>query len=427
MNRIRRHRLPVKPRSGSVTRDPTHDSAIQAMYNADMGRTDVVIVGAGPAGLATALHLVRLDPAWAERLVVLEKRVHPRPKVCGGGITRFGLMQLRQLNLRLSVPFIAANQAILEYRGQRVRVRGHPVVAVVHRQEFDAWLAGEARARGVRVLEDRPVVGIERIGDRLRVATAQGGLDAKVVIGADGSASRVRRWGLGTAGAGNQARLLETVRPPRTSEPVISERVVRFLFDDVHRALQGYFWEFPSLVGGQARLNAGVYDARVDSGRGRPSLPELLEERLGDDPDRSPARLQSAPLHLFTPFARFSAPQMLLVGDAAGADPLFGEGIGVAMGYAAVAARALADGFAASDLSFRSYRRQVLLSPVGRYLILRYLLAQGCYAHSRSDWFVRATWMVIDAAARLIGDQPPIPGVLPAASPNDSPYAQPSA
>jgi menaquinone-9 beta-reductase len=389
------------------------------MYNsAAMTHTDVLIVGAGPAGLATALHLVRLDPTWAERLVVLEKRTHPRTKVCGGGITRFGLTQLRRLNLRLGVPFVAANQAILEYRGQRVRVRGQPVVAVVNRREFDAWLAGEARARGVRVLEDHPVERIERVGDRLQVETPQGSLNTRALIGADGSASLVRRWAFGPTGGHNQARILEAVCPPRDMDPVFTERVVRFLFDDVRRALQGYFWEFPSLVAGQPRLNAGVYDARIDPWRGRPRLPQLLEDRLGDDPQQiEAAGLQSAPLHLFTPFARFSAPQVLLVGDAAGADPLFGEGIGVAMGYAAVAAETLADGFADSGLSFRSYRRRILFSPVGRYLMFRYLLAQGCYAHSGSDRFVRAFWLLMDTVARAIGELPPIPDVLPAPPP----------
>jgi hypothetical protein len=38
----------------------------------------VAIVGAGPAGLSTALHLLQIDPSWAERMLVLEKAAHPR-------------------------------------------------------------------------------------------------------------------------------------------------------------------------------------------------------------------------------------------------------------------------------------------------------------------------------------------------------------
>ena len=49
---------------------------------------DVVIVGGGPAGVSTALHLLQLDPGWAGRMVVLEKAAHPREKLCGGGMGR---------------------------------------------------------------------------------------------------------------------------------------------------------------------------------------------------------------------------------------------------------------------------------------------------------------------------------------------------
>ena len=48
---------------------------------------DVLIVGSGPSGISTALHLARLDPTWAGRVVVVDKAVHPREKLCGGGLT----------------------------------------------------------------------------------------------------------------------------------------------------------------------------------------------------------------------------------------------------------------------------------------------------------------------------------------------------
>jgi flavin-dependent dehydrogenase len=51
---------------------------------------DLVIVGAGPAGLSTALQLLQLDPNWSGRHVVLEKEEHPRHKLCAGGIMCFG-------------------------------------------------------------------------------------------------------------------------------------------------------------------------------------------------------------------------------------------------------------------------------------------------------------------------------------------------
>jgi flavin-dependent dehydrogenase len=45
-----------------------------------MREIDVLIIGTGPAGLSTALYLVQINPSWTERMIVLEKETHPRPK-----------------------------------------------------------------------------------------------------------------------------------------------------------------------------------------------------------------------------------------------------------------------------------------------------------------------------------------------------------
>ena len=71
-----------------------------------MHKFDVVFVGGGPAGLSTALHLVQHDPSCSERIIVLEKEIHPRHKLCAGGVTSFGLNQLHSLGLSLGVPYV---------------------------------------------------------------------------------------------------------------------------------------------------------------------------------------------------------------------------------------------------------------------------------------------------------------------------------
>ncbi|MFW6097498.1 MAG: FAD-dependent monooxygenase, partial [Chloroflexota bacterium] len=53
----------------------------------DAIEVDVLIVGSGPSGMSTALHLVQADAGWAERILVVDKAVHPREKLCGGGVT----------------------------------------------------------------------------------------------------------------------------------------------------------------------------------------------------------------------------------------------------------------------------------------------------------------------------------------------------
>ncbi|MFO3796020.1 MAG: hypothetical protein ACK8QZ_01880, partial [Anaerolineales bacterium] len=74
-----------------------------------------------------------------------------------------------------------------------------------------------------------------------------------------------------------------------------------------------------------------------------------------------------------------------------GVDGLLGEGIGIALGYGSIAAQAILDALRRGDFSFRSYRRRVLFSPLGRALLLRWGLAQIFY---RLRWRMvqRALW-----------------------------------
>lgn len=354
---------------------------------------DVVIVGAGPAGIATAMHLIGLDAGWAERLIVLEKATHPRHKLCAGGITRFGLDQLSRLGLTLDVPFIPIEDVQLRYRNRSVSVRGGPIIVVTWRQEFDAWLANVARDRGVSVREDTPVAGLERHGDEIHLHTPAGDVHARVVVGADGSTGISRRWLGVRERPSHVARLLEVVTEASDDDPEHRNRTARLDFSGLQARLQGYFWDFPSSINGNPRMNCGVYDSRVDASRSRASLPDhltagvLRAERRGRN-----LKLQGHPIHWFSPWNVLSAPGVVLVGDAAGADPLFGEGIGVGLGYGAVAAKAIQRGFARHDLSFAGYRRSVLLSDVGRYLLLRWLVGLVAYRLAAVDLFIQSLW-----------------------------------
>ncbi len=93
---------------------------------------------------------------------------------------------------------------------------------------------------------------------------------------------------------------------------------------------------------------------------------------------------------------------MILVGDAAGADPIFGEGISFALGCGRIAARAIRAAFARQDFSFRDYRRRVLLSPLGQALTLRWLIAWILYSF-QWRWIQILFWWVLKPLVALIG------------------------
>ncbi|NIV35197.1 MAG: hypothetical protein GWN58_38810, partial [Anaerolineae bacterium] len=101
---------------------------------------------------------------------------------------------------------------------------------------------------------------------------------AHAVVGADGSRGIVRRWLDARENPPHVARLLETVTPASGREPEYQDRFARFDFTPTLDALQGYYWDFPSLIGGIPFMNRGVYDGRVSAGKPRASLPRLLKE-----------------------------------------------------------------------------------------------------------------------------------------------------
>src|SRR5512138_520629 len=120
---------------------------------------DIIIVGAGPAGISTALHLAQLAPERIPRTLILEKATHPRHKLCGGGILEDAEVILRGLGLDIrEVPHCDVDWAHFDYdgRGFRMRSEGGGAFAfrTIRRHEFDAWLAGKARERGFLIHED---------------------------------------------------------------------------------------------------------------------------------------------------------------------------------------------------------------------------------------------------------------------------------
>src|SRR5690606_34232063 len=79
---------------------------------ASMAETrDLVIVGGGPAGSATAIALARLDPALARRTLLLDRAAFPRDKTCAGGLIPHTLAILGELGLELTVPSVRVDHA----------------------------------------------------------------------------------------------------------------------------------------------------------------------------------------------------------------------------------------------------------------------------------------------------------------------------
>jgi flavin-dependent dehydrogenase len=154
---------------------------------------DLVIVGGGPAGISTALHLQRAAPALAERTVVLEKSRYPREKYCAGAVAARGLRILDALGVRPDVPSVPFDTMSLRLPQCERTVRDEELGVVVRRLAFDEALARSAMERGIEVRQDTPVRAVEVRDDGVRVHTGGGVITAKAVVGADGVSGVVRR------------------------------------------------------------------------------------------------------------------------------------------------------------------------------------------------------------------------------------------
>jgi menaquinone-9 beta-reductase len=300
---------------------------------------DVLVVGAGPAGIAAAL----TAQAHELRAIVVDKATFPRDKTCGDGLTASALRRLEHLGVDLpAVPgFQHVSETVLVSPSGRevtLPLPGDGVhSAVVPRRELDAALVRRVREVGVDVRDGNALVELEdaahglqdqadglvaRLGDGTTVRTSY-------LVAADGHWSTVRRVRARSAQVD-----LGTWHAFRQYFAGVDERRQCVLFEpDV---LPGYAWLFPLPDG---RANVGICVVRDGSTSGK-QLARLwrdvmarprMQEWLGPNArPEEPARAWPIPAS-FSP-DRLIDGRVLYVGDAAGVvDPMTGEGIAQAL------------------------------------------------------------------------------------------------
>ena len=337
------------------------------------------MVGAGPAGSTAALAALAA-PARCSR-PLLDRADFPRDKACGDGVAPHVLDVLATLGVtglvddRVPVRRLELSRGPWVATGDMVRPAW-----VVPRKVLDARLVDAAVAAGVELRRHR-VRDVQVTPDRVIL---DGSVEARVVVGADGAASVVRRAvGLGAPRSRALALRGYAPTPPSRSD----RQVIRFASGVRTPA---YAWSFDR---GDGWSNVGYGEVL---GRGRPQLTrrrsiEALEELL---PGATAGSRDWVGHHLPLSSARWTHPdgRILLAGDAAAlVNPLSGEGLlyAVASGAAAGRAAATVDGAHAGATYRRAVRRLLdahLLSTatVARAIRLPGVLPAGLRA-ARSD------------------------------------------
>jgi len=368
---------------------------------------DVVIVGGGPAGLTLALALVRADASLLGRLVVLERGTYPRDKYCAGAIGWRGEKILSELGAVPDVPSVPVSG--MSYRGAHGEQaqRAGRIGRVIRRMEFDHALARIALDRGISVIERAAAERVEVESDGAIVTTARGAYKGRIVVGADGVGSVVRKaMGLGSGQLRAQVLELDT-------EPTRGDRARDLLhFDAGDASFAGYFWDFPTCVDGRELVCRGVYHlyegAPHAAGQSEVDIRERFAARLsamGLDIDRyKNKRFAERGLH---GEELLSTGRLLLAGEAAGIDPVTGEGIAQAIEYGALAAPFLAD-VLARKRSLEQWTDAVRRSRLGTDLRIRRRIVHAFFGRSRSavDRLLVASPAVVRSGGRHFGALP---------------------
>ncbi len=379
------------------------------MEDHDMLKHDVLILGGGPSGLSTALHLARDFPHLTPRILILEKAHYPRTKLCAGGLVADAEVILERLGLDVTeIPHVDVDTAHFDFAGKglSLRIPGKHTIRVIRRNEFDAWLAEKVKEKGMEIQEGVTVKDIQVHEDHVKVETNMGSFNAQVVVGADGSNGVTRRCVLPDAPV-YTARALEVLTPSfdYVSDPHKAdhkENHAYFDFFPVPDNIAGYTWDFPTQVNGERMRCWGIYDTNLLASDPRPALKELLSQELARHGfDLDSVELKGHPIRWFSPENKMSVPRVLLVGDTVGADPIFGEGISIALGYGTIAAREIGESFQRNEFFFKGYKQRVMRSSLGQTLFARWFLTQLVYP-LKWRWFQILLWRLFNPVVVII-------------------------
>jgi len=320
--------------------------------------SDVIVVGAGPAGSATAFHLAK----QGLNVTLFEKTSFPREKVCGDGLTPRAVKQILDMGIEPT-----KENGWLRNKGLRVIGGGHrlelnwpdvdgfPNYGLVrNRADFDELLARTAQKQGVNLFEKTRVTGpiFDSTSGKVigvNIKKDDGNQEqhfAPVVVASDGVSSRMAlALGLERRDDRPMGVAVRTYYKSTRSDDDYLESWLELR--DQNKLLPGYGWIF-GMGDGTSNVGLGILDSSpvfqsID-------YKDLLKRWLDQTPEEwgfrdqnmtQPVRGAALPMG-FNRQPHY-AKGMILVGDSGGmVNPFNGEGIAYAMETGQVAADVIA-------------------------------------------------------------------------------------
>ncbi|MDX1448601.1 MAG: NAD(P)/FAD-dependent oxidoreductase [Acidimicrobiia bacterium] len=373
-----------------------------------MRSVDIAVIGAGPAGAATAIEAARLGAS----VVVFDKAPYGRDKVCGDGLTPRAVGALNELKIDLSDAHHIDGLRMIAGRTRRElpwpgtsRFPGHG--AVWPRRRLDAALIDAAVDAGadvrweteaLPVLDGDRVTGVDAAGDRW---------EAGLVVAATGAPGAVARMLGATRVEGEPYGLAirSYVESPRHLDRHIEACLT--MRDAQGNSVPGYGWMFPA---GDGTVNIGVGALSTMKGFKQLNLNSLLDlyrDQVRDEWEIGPYLERPRAWRLPMTAVRRHGPGWVAVGDAAGlVNPMNGEGIDYGLESGMLAAQLYVDDPATApdrydaligerfDGFLRTGRRFSFL--IGHPLILRAGLRMAVGTQSIADITLKVMGNLVD-------------------------------
>ena len=380
-------------------------------------RTEVLVVGGGPAGAAAGYWLAR----HGHDVTIVERKTFPREKTCGDALTPRAVHQLSEMGL--TEPLGNFHR----YNGLRATGMGHEVELewpshsvypqhgyVVRRRALDQMVADNAQAAGATLLTGHEA--LQPIVDRGFVRGATVAVDgngtreihAKYVVVADGANSRfgralgtfrTRDWPYGTA-------IRTYWETPLHAEPWIETALA--VKDRNGNAMPGFGWVFP--VGdGTVNIGVGLLSTfrdfkSVNTTHLLDAYAHQIADRWEIDAGRPTVKATSGRIPMGGSVGPNAGPTFLVCGDAAGSvNPFNGEGIDYAYETARIAAQVLHEALVTNDPTvLQQYPRQIddvygeyfkvarlFARVIGRPTLMRELTRVGMNSYTLMEWMLR--------------------------------------
>lgn len=374
--------------------------------------TDVVVVGAGPAGSAAAITLA----SRGVRVVLVDRAWFPRAKVCGDGLTpralaaleRLGawagvephaqlVESLRTLDLRTGASWVGPIPSRLSSQADKG--------AVVRRDVLDHALCQRAVEVGASFHGGVTVDRVEQTGRERCVVSGGTGphhweCATRAVVLAEGASGR-----LGAQVGASRAAMVEGIALRqywRCSSPVPATFTICVPLESRERSYAGYGWIFP-VSADVANVGVGLYGVR-DGRELRIAYRAFLERLRNIEPEWRRAEpcdgARGGILRSGTALSELVRGRIVLAGDAAGVtNPFTGEGIAQALDSGELSALSVLDALESPErlmpaIADRMREAFPQITRIGEQLP---------WLMSRGEHFVAEFWGAVSSPVTLIG------------------------